>query len=620
MSGLSREKLYYIVFLIAFICAILGIVPRIKTERMNKNFAFAVAYEDVSAMASYNSCSVKSIWDKLQQNSVLALAVREYTGEEISKMRPMGAELLPYNGKAAIVFPVDFKYRSIFEEYLEKKIPGIKIVEKEQQLIFVIPQAIEQIYTSSIMPDFEALEFSYVNNIPVLFRLGQCAVSDGRQTADALKVILNKYTQIKNILPFGVIIAGNPDTLPIANLLKRHGISIAQIEFFKQIGDSKILLEMYPDIIPLHSLIKSEMIARRVSRTAIIERYVRAVHERSVRIVLVRPYDLMMGNKFNSMDEDLTIASKKLADRGYTAKWPEPYQPWDRSPFAVLALSIVFVSTLLFYSTRLSCATDNTVRTKEIMVMFAAIMLVACMCWKIKLIARVIGGLCAGLVATEAALCALKGRKKFLQALCIVFTGGLTIAAFYGTTKAALRLTPFSGVKLTLLIPLVLVLWHDMHCRIHDESGSDFLKRYAVWAEIILCCILLCAMLVMTLRSDNVSDTPAIEMAFRDFLERILVIRPRTKEVLIGYPALVVYYYMVKFGYIPHYREILRIVATIAFGSAINTFCHFHTRLELSVIRVINGCWLGLIIGCVLVLILHCIIKITQSKKRMVQL
>ena len=137
--------------------------------------------------------------------------------------------------------------------------------------------------------------------------------------------------------------------------------------------------------------------------------------------------------------------------------------------------------------------------------------------------------------------------------------------------------------------------------------------------ELALSAVVLAALLVMALRSDNVSDVPAFELAFRDFLERTLVVRPRTKEILIGYPALMLYFYVKQKDLVPHYREALRLAATLAFCSAMNTFCHFHTRLQLSVIRVLNGWWLGLLIGCVLILILHFFVKIfCESKKQAV--
>ena len=115
----------------------------------------------------------------------------------------------------------------------------------------------------------------------------------------------------------------------------------------------------------------------------------------------------------------------------------------------------------------------------------------------------------------------------------------------------------------------------------------------------------LIALLVMAVRSDNVSNVPVLEVAFRDFMERLLAVRPRTKEFLIGYPALVLYWYLVRWNYIPRCREAVRLAASLAFCSAVNTFCHFHTLLRLSVIRVLNGWWLGMAAGVVLAALLH---------------
>ena len=146
---------------------------------------------------------------------------------------------------------------------------------------------------------------------------------------------------------------------------------------------------------------------------------------------------------------------------------------------------------------------------------------------------------------------------------------------------------------------------HDLRQKVHDESISEILVRPAVWGELAIIGIMMVALLIMALRSDNVSSVPAFEVAFRDFMERTLVVRPRTKEFLIGYPALVLYWYLIRQGLAPHYREAVRIAAVLAFSSAINTFCHFHTLVALSFIRVVNGWWLGLLVGVILVFGLH---------------
>ena len=81
-------------------------------------------------------------------------------------------------------------------------------------------------------------------------------------------------------------------------------------------------------------------------------------------------------------------------------------------------------------------------------------------------------------------------------------------------------------------------------------------------------------------------------------IEKILGARPRTKEFLIGYPALVCWYYLKRKDLWSHWREILRLAVSLAFTSAVNSFCHFHTPLSLTLLRGVNGWWTGLVFGC----------------------
>ena len=618
MKAFTRKNIYFVFVVTALLCASAALLPRVRAERLNNNFAFAANYRDLTALAQQSGISQKQVWEKLNGGSVLALTAQEFTGEEIVKYHSMGADFTTLDGKAAIVFPKEFKYADKLQRYLAVKIPGTEKITGDKTA-FVFPASTEQIFSSSVLPDYESLEFCKANNINTLLRLGTCTVSGGEQTAAVLDSLLADYPQIKNILPAGFIIAGNPNVKPIAEVLKKRGISLSQVEFFKQVGAPGAFAAAYPLLVPLHSLTTDEVISKNISRTATIERYVRAIHERSVRIILVRPFDLLMGNKLDAFCEDLAKTTDKLAQRGYKAAWPEPYQPWQRGKLAAFALALVFVSAVWFYGVRLVSSADETAEIKEIAFLLVLSLVYTFCLLKISVLAKLTGGFCTGFAAAEAALCALDGKKKLLPALLIIFAGGLSAAAFYGTTKAALRLLPFSGVKLTLLLPPLLVLYHDLRVRIHDETAKELFARPALWGELALSAVVLAALLVMALRSDNVSDVPSFELAFRDFLERTLVVRPRTKEILIGYPALMLYFYVKQRDLFPHYREALRLAATLAFCSAMNTFCHFHTRLQLSVIRVLNGWWLGLLIGCVLILILHFFVKIfCESKKQAV--
>ncbi|MCF0247274.1 MAG: hypothetical protein HUJ86_01575, partial [Synergistes sp.] len=273
------------------------------------------------------------------------------------------------------------------------------------------------------------------------------------------------------------------------------------------------------------------------------------------------------------------------------------------------ACGLVFVFTLWFYVSRLCGTEDEPVKPAHALLLFVFALILGAGMWKVSAAAKMLGGFCCAFAAAEGAFTALESSRCRIRGavmgLLIVVAGGLSVASFYGTSAAALRLTPFSGVKLTLLLPPLLLIIHDLVRRVHPEAIGEVVVRPAIWGELIVIGVMMIALLVMALRSDNVSNVPALEVAFRDFMERALLVRPRTKEFLIGYPALVLYWYLVRNNYLPHYREVVRVAAILAFCSAANTFCHFHTLLYLSVIRVINGWWLGLLLGAVLVAVLH---------------
>ena len=100
---------------------------------------------------------------------------------------------------------------------------------------------------------------------------------------------------------------------------------------------------------------------------------------------------------------------------------------------------------------------------------------------------------------------------------------------------------------------------------------------------------------------------PAIEEAFRGFLEENFQARPRTKEFLIGHPALVVALaYRRTHSRSPVRRRrfavhLLLLLGAVGQISILNTFAHAHSAVAISVARTVYGVLLGLIIGVVAV-------------------
>ena len=113
------------------------------------------------------------------------------------------------------------------------------------------------------------------------------------------------------------------------------------------------------------------------------------------------------------------------------------------------------------------------------------------------------------------------------------------------------------------------------------------------------------AAIVLVMRSGNFPILPlaAVETKFRSFLQEILLVRPRTKEFLVGWPALVVLLYWGDAWLAATWRRwaalVLTVLASVGLLSVANTFAHLHIPVWFSLIRTANGLILGLLLGLV---------------------
>jgi hypothetical protein len=590
------------------------IIRRLGIEWRHRTVAIVVEYRDLVLLSRQAGETTEVTFAKMRERGAVGITAAEFTGKDLAS----GMSSLTYGALAS--FP--YSYRADFGvtpdraalladnsdpnlqniiEFLSIRMKDLAVRTYAANTLIVLPNSPDELADAGLLPDFGALAFAEGEGVPSLYRPAPSPGVNGAVAAESMMWLKDKYPSISSVVPAGQIVVAFPDVAPLARALGELGIPVAQAEFVRQVGISDLLSQVRPSILPLHSLVRDELISRRMSRDQIIERMVRAAHERSIRILLLRPYELYSVDKLVPFLDDMRSIRDSLNRKGYAVGWPETVPMFGASALAAIALSMVFLVTLWSYASRYLGTSEFGVSVFGAAVMCVSALALGLAVWKIAALSRILGGFCSALVATEAVLWALDRYEKpfagMIAGLLIVLAGGLTIAAFYGTTNAMLRLTPFSGVKLTLLLPPILLLANDLKGRVHPESMAHLLARPPVWGELALVVLMLLGAFVMTVRSDNVAFVPGWEARFRDLLERLLWIRPRTKEFLIGYPCLVIYYVFRRRDWAPRYREVLRIGASLAYSSALNTFTHFHTLLPLTVVRVVNGWWLGIVVG-----------------------
>tara|TARA_Y100001935_G_C17311060_1_gene516272 strand:+ start:6804 stop:8810 length:2007 start_codon:yes stop_codon:yes gene_type:complete len=198
-----------------------------------------------------------------------------------------------------------------------------------------------------------------------------------------------------------------------------------------------------------------------------------------------------------------------------------------------------------------------------------------------------------------------------LQAFFVCMVSVIFCIALYSDAVHLQNIVPFRGVKLGLLLPVVLVGLY-FYCGDRRVNSIMYVLRRVVRFPMTFSAffVLLFAsfvILVYIFRSGNYSQLSSIESSFRLFLEQLFIVRPRFKEFLIGYPALLIGYWFAD-QKLKDMLWFLNGLGAIALASLINSFCHFHTPVLISLYRSV----LGFVVGCFVALAVYYTYMITR--------
>ena len=602
-------------------CAGWGLLPRWRLEREDRDVAIVADFRDIVPLALGAGVSVDGALALLKEKGLRGLMVGELTGEDAtSGVGPVVAAAVRGGSGAALTrLSVEdgFPQADRAGEWLRLKAVG----EAAEGGDVLLPVPLVTLRTVGILPDISGLEAGVRSGLPLYYRPAPSLGWQTKGAAELLGRVLDAYP-IAAVTPSGESVSGYPDVGPIAAEPKGRGVPVAAVEFSRQLGAVQLNNLSFPSLLTLHSVTNEELVARSIGRQALLERLVRAAAERSVRLLVLR--SAPSGHSASTLDAyagEVASLAERLRGHGFRMEWPHVLfsgGEW-RSGFLSFLSAYALVAAFLFALWRyvLRLLGDEEVGEAVGMAAIAAFFLLAgggaFLIRSVPAAGRLLGALAAPLVVTEASLTAMSsGRTRTYSQfypwgpiLCGFFTavvGGLALAAFFSDPLHMLRLRTFSGVKLTLLLPPILVLLHDLKNRVHPESLNAFLSRPPLWGELMLGGVLLVLLGIVLFRSDNVRFIPGFEARVRGALEQWLVARPRSKEVFLGYPSLMLLAFAVKNGLWARYRELFLLGAALGFSSVVNSFCHFHTPLAFILRRELNGLWLGLLFGSVVVL------------------
>lgn len=410
---------------------------------------------------------------------------------------------------------------------------------------------------------------------------------------------------------------------------------ITQLQFYRQQGMDEIAKGLGEEhVARLYAIPPDEQKKLKIAEA--VERWVTTDEERNIRINLLRIYDTPAPNMslLETNMKYFTDTRKALEAHGFAIGHAGTFA--DYAPSRLLrALVIMGVAAAgVLYLSLVIPALNR--RRRAVLLAFVVLALIGMMPVllgagsKIRVLAALASANLFPALAITGLLDLLGGRRfaKDTPTWRIIVAGwvllGITsalslVGAGYLSgslvdTRYLLEFDIFRGIKLTFVLPMVLVAIafmqrFDIFDGQFDTSAGvlgqvrEILATPVRVGSLLGGLVLIGALIVLVLRSGHTSGmpVPGIELKMRAALEQLFYARPRTKEFMIGHPA----FLLALCAAVRRWRTwiifALVLVATIGQGSMVETFAHMRTPIEMSLVRGIGGIFLGGAIGAVLV-------------------
>lgn len=441
------------------------------------------------------------------------------------------------------------------------------------------------------------------------------------------------WSQIETIVFAGKNLPGYPQDIPeLQRILTSIPTRLGVIEFTTQQGLPALLSspEIQKRIVRVHSISEKEIEdiedeKRKVTFGILIDRWVRAVRERNVRLLYVHLFHHPIDDKEHKDIRGWNLHYiQQIAGRLRSAGFTFSSQP--ELPFLENSqISILFLGMGIFALTLLVLMTFHPITgpaLKKIFVFGLLLLAVVVFSFSATTVAKA-GALWASILIPLGMAQWIQKKASsfsgdngwgavaliFTQATCLTLAGVLLVTGFLYGQPFWLKINAFAGVKIALFLPLIVLVFSKRNWQI--ISGKIWRQPITVGTFICGTLIILLAMLYLW-RSGN-EGTMLIsgpESSLRTWLDHILLVRPRTKEFLFGHPLLMLYIYQSihpalarKGGGHGRKNFFLLVGGVIGQISVINTFVHVHTPLEISLLRTFHGWWLGILVGWLFVFI-----------------
>lgn len=614
----------YVIMLISLVtCGVIG-VRRVKAETNYKEVEIAVKYADILRIALEEDKPITDVLSYYKSLGVTTLLVKEMvvastlehdytTLKGFGEITLVDGYILRFNYPNATGLKPDTRYivcdkkivaDRILRLYALKGI-DLEVYESEGTYFLDLDEHSPSLTTVGIGFDTENLNKAADLGFNIALHLKWWK----EPTEESIRYVIDSIEQIKNVhtIYFSDSKVPAVDSATFQNFLQNYQLGFIEFTSNKQKGFKWLAKAISEDdqnykVVRMHTIEDAKL-----SKTTVpdlMERYELALNERNNRVFLFKlPSTEEIEEDISFFDESIATFKNLIDQEGYTlvnhvGHYNLPYVPKYMSALAGLGAIMVFI---------LFVAELGFVKTSYLLGVIGAIGYIGLLYLKTNVALQLMALFGSIMFPSYAVAVGLSEERKnvpetllsFFKILLLSFGGVLTIIGCLSRTSFALGLDLFLGVKAATVLPIALVLMY----LIFKEHQFDF-KYYTGWLDkkISYGALLVIALFglifyVYVTRSGNSGTASDLERSFRQLLDNVLGVRPRTKEFLISYPILLA---MLYYGYKEKYILFV-ILAVIGPVSFVNTYAHIHTPILISLVRSAYGILFGIIIGFILI-------------------
>lgn len=649
----SKTRYAALILLLALLASLAVAVFRLRTESHAKRVEIAMDYTDFLALARSYNYNPASFLIALRRAGLTSLAVSEELGANVgadgrayattgaqllnqARLSPLSDPLLERLVRShkiarnAIYLIVDdpatyLRFREQLPLHFEKK--SIRVLRATRPWVIELRTQIDYFNQTALGIPLEQIELAKRLHLLLIPRFQNDERYARPQIEAAFDDVLRYDPKVSTVIFFGLRnqVFGFPDHLDdAAAVFKEHNaksttpFSFGNIETYDnsqiQKGSETLARSIDGQTVRVQAIARMEL--DKITLDDVVERYVLGVRERNIRVVYLRSWQHQDGNL--SIEATNVEMVKEIADQlkahGFVLGRATPIPMYRGDNRILVGLACLAMPSLIV----LLLGMYGMYRPWHAIVAygFTILLYLAGVVSHHDVFARSIIALIAALAFAKAALgvfagaCREEPAQKYgdqlvrslgwaLITLAVTLVGALVIVGIMSSPLTMEEIERFRGVRLVLAVPpliaLVLYLWDKRYGA--DATLTEVLGAPIRVYQLFVGIAIVAGGVLLLMRSGNDSDiAPShLELAVRHALGALLSVRPRTKEFLIGFPAMMLMPALIGV----HRRWIgwlMMLGVGVGVGDVLDTFSHLHTPLLISLTRT----FIALIIGAII--------------------